>query len=99
MNKEAQKRKEEPVYEGFFKYFPKAIRAVANVSFVGNEQPHPGEPLHWDKKKSMDEPDALLRHMLDNAEGEIFDTDGLRHKAKTAWRAMADLERELEKNG
>lgn len=97
MNKEAEKRKEYPIYEGFFKYFPRAIRAVSHVSYIGNEQHHPGTPVHWDKSKSQDEPDALLRHMLDEAEGNIFDTDGLMHEEKAAWRAMARLERTLER--
>ncbi len=96
MTKAAQKRKEYPIYEGFFKYFPKAIREVAHVSFIGNEQHHPGTPLHWDRSKSTDEPDALLRHLLDHAGGQARDTDGVLHLAKCAWRSLALLEKELE---
>jgi hypothetical protein len=90
-------RKEFPLYRGLFKYFPKALLEVSNVSFVGNEQHHKGEELWWDKTKSTDEPDALLRHLTDHAQGKIYDTDGVRHLAKVAWRALAYLERELDK--
>lgn len=67
--------------------------AVAHCSYVGNEQHHPGAPLHWDKAKSTDEPDALMRH-LKNA--GTYDTDGIRHSAKVAWRALALLQREID---
>lgn len=86
-------RKQFPVATGFLDYFPKAVRAVANVSYVGNEQHHPGKPLHWDRSKSADEADALMRHFQERG---TIDTDGTRHSAKVAWRAMALLEKELE---
>ena len=86
-------RKEYPIASGVLDYFPKAIREIAHVSYVGNEQHNPGTPLHWDRLKSTDEADALMRHFLERG---TFDTDGLRHTAKTAWRALALLEKELE---
>jgi hypothetical protein len=91
--KAAEKRKAAPIYEGFIRYFPKAIWAVAELSRVANEQHNPDTPVHWDRSKSGDELDALMRH-LTQAGG--FDTDGQRHSAKVAWRAMANLEKELE---
>jgi hypothetical protein len=78
-------------------YFPNALAEIARVSKAGNDQHHPGKPLHWDKSKSTDEPDALIRHLLDHAKGDVFDTDGQRHLGKVAWRALALLERELTK--
>ena len=93
---EHQKRKETPVFSGVLKYFPDAILEVARVSKIGNDQHNPGEPLHWAKEKSTDEPDALVRHLIDHAKGEVYDTDGQRHLAKAAWRALAFLQRELE---
>jgi dATP/dGTP diphosphohydrolase len=87
-------RKALPIATGVLDYFPDALLAVAEVSRVGNEQHHPGEPLHWDKSKSTDEADALMRHLLDRG---TTDTDGLRHSAKVAWRALALLQRELDK--
>jgi len=88
------KRKEQPVYTGFLKYFPNAVKYVSYVSLKCNEQHHPDKPLHWDKQKSTDEPDAMLRHLLDHIENPV-DEDGLYHLGKVAWRAMANLERFL----
>lgn len=88
-----EERKALPLAKGVLDYFPDALLAVAEVSRVGNEQHHPGEPLHWDKSKSTDEADALLRHLLDRGK---LDVDGLRHTAKVAWRALALLQRELD---
>lgn len=90
---DAQERKGIPIYSGFVKYFPDAMAAVAQLSFIGNEQHHPGTPLHWDKSKSQDELDALMRHTVDNAKGTLRDTEGVLHAVKTAWRAMANLQR------
>lgn len=89
----AQERKERPVYSGVLRYFPLALLEVAYCSYRGNEQHNPGEPLRWDRSKSTDEADALVRHLLDAG---TFDTDGVRHSAKVAWRALALLEKELE---
>ena len=91
----ADERKQHPIYRGVLGYFPDAIMAVANVSFVANEQHNPGEPMHWSKGKSTDHEDCILRHMLDK--GKI-DNDGLRHSAKVAWRALAMLQIEIEKD-
>ena len=89
-------RKETPVFSGVLNYFPDAIRAVSQCSFAGNEQHNPGKPLHWDRAKSGDELDALTRHLL---EAGTVDTDGIRHSTKVAWRALANLQKELEKAG
>jgi hypothetical protein len=86
-------RKAMPIASGVLDYFPDALLVVAEVSRIGNEQHHPGEPLHWDKSKSSDEADALMRHLLDRG---TLDTDGVRHSAKVAWRALALLQRELD---
>lgn len=86
-------RKESPMARGVLDYFPRAIMAVAHVSFVGNEQHNPGQPMHWARDKSTDHADCILRHL---AERGTIDDDGLRHAAKVAWRALALLETELE---
>ena len=88
-------RKNYPMYEGLIKYFPDALMEVSNVSRIGNEQHHPGKPLHWDKSKSKDHLDALLRHML---EADELDDDGVLHLSKVAWRALAALQEKLENN-
>ncbi len=87
-------RKETPIFTGVLNYFPDAIREVAKCSYVGQQQHNPDKPLHWDRSKSGDELDALSRHLL---EAGTIDTDGIRHSAKVAWRALANLQKELEK--
>lgn len=82
-----------PLATGVLDYFPDALLAVSIVSRIGSEQHNPGQPVHWDKAKSQDEADALLRHFLKRG---TFDSDGARHSAKVAWRALALLQRELE---
>ena len=96
MTPEAKKRKDVPVFSGVLMYFPDALRAVAELSRIGNEQHNPGTPLHWDRSKSGDELDALTRHLLDVGK---TDTDGVRHSVKVAWRALSALQKELELAG
>jgi hypothetical protein len=89
----AKERKAIPIATGFIDYFPDAIAEVAVLSRVGNDQHNPGKPLHWDRSKSGDESEALMRHFLERG---TMDTDGIRHSAKVAWRAMAALQKEIE---
>jgi len=91
---DAKARKALPVFSGFVKYFPDAMLAVAELSRIGNDQHNPGQPLHWAKEKSTDEHDALMRHLIDAG---TIDTDGVRHSTKVAWRAMAALQREIDR--
>lgn len=95
LTNDKQARKEAPLARGLFGYFPNACLHVAHVSFVANAQHNPGEPMQWAVGKSQDEPDCELRHMLDAMGASAFDDDGLLHKAKKAWRAIADLERDI----
>jgi hypothetical protein len=87
-------RKRIPIYSGFLKYFPRAVAAVAELSHIGNNQHNPGKPLHWDRSKSGDEADALMRHLM---ECDAVDKDGVPHAVKVAWRGMALAEKFLEK--
>lgn len=86
-------RKKYPVASGFVDYFPDAIVEVSRVSWEGNEQHNPNQPLHWNRSKSTDEWNTLFRHFLQRG---TRDADGMRHSAKIAWRAMAALQREIE---
>lgn len=86
-------RKLFPVVTGVLHYFPDAIAAVARVSKIGNDQHNPGQPLHWAKHKSQDQLDCIGRHLI---EAGTLDTDGERHSAKLAWRALANLQIEIE---
>jgi hypothetical protein len=86
-------RKTIPIYSGVLMYFPDAIKAVAECSYIANEQHNPGTKMHWDRSKSGDELDALARHLM---EAGTVDTDGIRHSVKVAWRALASLQKEIE---
>jgi hypothetical protein len=92
--KDAQTRKSYPVATGCLDYFPDALLEVARLSKAGNDQHNPGQPLHWSREKSTDHPDCLVRHFFDRGK---FDSDGQRHSAKVAWRALAVLQLEIEK--
>lgn len=93
---DAQARKAIPLATGLLDYFPSALVAVAALSAKGNDQHNPGKPLHWDRAKSGDEADALMRHLMQRG---TVDTDGVLHSAKVAWRALAMLQKELEAEG
>jgi len=80
-------RKTYPIFSGLVQYFPSALAEVARHSYIGNEKHNPGAPLHWDRAKSQDEADALLRHLI---EGDYVGV---------AWRALALLQKHLEANG
>lgn len=91
-----KERKAVPLAAGVLDYFPAALAEIARVSKAGNDQHNPGEPLHWARGKSMDNADCIMRHLLDRG---ALDSDGLRHSAKMAWRALALLQIELEAEG
>lgn len=88
-----EERKKYPVASGVLDYFPDALAVIANVSWQGNEQHNPGQPLHWARGKSTDEADTMIRHFLERGK---LDSDGIRHTAKMCWRALALLQKELE---
>ena len=90
-----KERKDTPVYSGCLLYFPDAIREVAKCSLAGQTQHNPDKPLAWDRNKSGNELDSLARHLL---QAGTKDTDGIRHSTKVAWRALANLQKELELN-
>lgn len=89
-------RKGLPLATGVLDFFPSALLAVAAVSVAGAQQHNAfntdGTPALTSYAPSLDA-DALMRHFLDRGD---FDTDGLRHSAKVAWRALRLLQRELD---
>lgn len=87
-------RKAVPLARGVLDYFPAALAAVAELSKSGNDKHNPGEDLHWARGKSTDHADCIARHLVDR--GTIDPEDGKRHSTKTAWRALALLQEELE---
>ncbi len=92
----AADRKATPVFSGFLAYFADAVNEVSRCSMAGQKQHAPDEPLQWHRDKSGDELDALSRHLL---EAGTIDDDSIRHSTKIAWRAMANLQKELELAG
>lgn len=85
---DATTRKTYPVFSGLIKYFPNALARIAHVSYEGNEQ-HGHSDLHWDRSKSIDEPDALMRHIID-----YVLSGNKKELYKVGWRALAWIERE-----
>jgi hypothetical protein len=89
-------RKDIPLFDGVLAYFPNALAEIAKVSKAGNDFHSPGQPLHWARGKSTDQANCIARHLLEHG---TVDTDGMRHSAKLAWRALALLQLELEAAG
>ena len=93
---DASERNNYPMADGLLYYFPAALAEVARVSKLGNDQHNPGEPMHWARGKSTDHENKIMRHLVDAG---MKDTDGTRHTAKLAWRALALLQEECERDG
>lgn len=86
-------RKRYPMCAGLLDYFPDALAAVSRVSFDGTQQHHPDEDMHWDRDKSPDHADCIVRHLTERGG---FDGKGNRHSVLLAWRALALAQVELE---
>lgn len=90
-----EERNQMLLFEGFMAYFPNAMAEVAKLSFAATKQHHPDQPMHWDRSKSTDHLNKIARHMIDSGK---LDDKGQRHSAALAWRAMANLQEELERD-
>lgn len=86
-------RNEWPMADGLLDYFPNALAEVARVSLLAGAKHHPGEPIHWERGKSMDHRNKIVRHLMDSGKKDKY---GNRHSAGLAWRALALLQEELE---
>jgi hypothetical protein len=93
---DAESRNQLPMCDGLIDYFPLALAEISRVSKAGNDQHNPGQPLHWAREKSTDHGNKIIKHLIDRG---LLDTDGTRHSAKLAWRALALLQEELETAG
>lgn len=92
-------RKDAPMFRGLLGYFPAALFAVARHSQASDQKHNPGnaEGPNWARAKSSDHPDCIVRHLIDaGAPGE---PDRMYHLAALAWRALALLQEECERNG
>lgn len=87
------KRNEYPMADGLLDYFPNALAEVSRLSYVATQQHHPDKPMHWDRTKSTDHRNKIMRHLIDAGKR---DDKGMRHSAMVAWRALALLQMELE---
>lgn len=81
-----------PIWRGVLGYFPRALAAVAEVSGKGAVK------YTWSGWRTVPDgfhrySDALSRHLIEEAKGEVYDsdTDSL-HAAHAAWNALARLE-------
>lgn len=92
---DSKARKGIPMVRGLLDYFPAALAEIAKVSAAGNEKHNPGQPMHHARGKSGDHADCIVRHLVER--GSIDPDDGQRHSAKVAWRALALLQEELER--
>ncbi|WP_448043836.1 dATP/dGTP diphosphohydrolase domain-containing protein [Bradyrhizobium liaoningense] len=87
-------RKTFPMARGLLDYFPDALAAVAQHSFIANQKHNPGEEMHHARGKSTDHADCILRHLVGRGG---FDGN-LRESTALAWRALALLQEELERD-
>lgn len=83
-----------PVFRGVFKYFPKALKAVADISAMGAKKYSWGG---WKDSATFADvyrfEDALGRHLLnEHVEGWYDPESNLLHAAHAAWNALAKLE-------
>lgn len=86
-------RQEFPMADGLLDYFPNALAEVSRISKMAGDKHHPGEKLHWERGKSMDHRNKIIRHLIDSGKK---DANGNRHSGGLAWRALALLQEELE---
>jgi hypothetical protein len=64
-----------------------------------------GDRIAWDRAKSTEECETLMRHLWDHQRAKravggvsnaMYDTDGVLHIVKVAWRAMAEAQKTIE---
>ena len=100
-------RKKYPIVTGVLDYFPSALLEVSKVSFLGNQQHNPGQPLHHARGKSTDQLDAMGRHLLERSESTdnnktsvlARDEKGQYILAQSIWRLLAEFQIGLEAEG
>lgn len=86
-----------PVYRGAIAYFPRAISLIASISnFGATKYAWKGwehVPNGFDRYS-----DAMVRHLISEGEGEIYDPDsGLYTIGHTLWNSAARTELFLKK--
>lgn len=105
-------RKAFPLLTVLAAYFPDAIEALVDLCIKGNAQHDvdteaanpfklPGDLVTWDRSKSTDQMNTLMRHAWDHERarrgvGNMRDADGVLHILKVFWRAGAEAQLTLE---
>lgn len=92
---DAKARLEYPMADGLLDYFPNALAEVSRLSYAATQQHHPDQEMHWDRSKSTDHRNKIMRHLVDTGK---LDDKGMRHSAMVAWRALALLQEEMERD-
>ncbi len=83
-----------PMADGCLDYFPNALAEVSKISYEGNLKHNPGQPMHWNRGKSLDHRNKIIRHTV---ESKGDSEQAIYHAAQTAWRALADLQQKIER--
>lgn len=107
-------RKAFPLMTFLSAYFPDTIEALVALCVQGNKQhditvpkDNPfyidGDRIAWDRSKSTEELETLMRHLWDHTRAKraddidkLFDSDGVLHIVKTTWRAAAEAQKTIE---
>jgi hypothetical protein len=110
-------RKNFPLLTVLSAYFPDAIEALVELCIAGQAQHAitvpkdnpfyiPGDRLAWDRSKSTEEMETLMRHAWDHMRAKraaggaanlaMYDTDGVLHIVKAFWRAGAEAQKTIE---
>lgn len=105
-------RKNVPIFKMIVGYFPKSMREITKVCVANNVRYSPDRApadINWARGKSPDQLGSAFRHMLDyEVDGLIFEAvdalvtektgiDKVYTLAEGAWRLLAALELEIEK--
>lgn len=92
------RKKNYPLWDYMFRYFPDTFLAEVEVAVAGNKQHANDESkgIYWDRKKSTDQLNTAMRHQFDYGMGKKRDVDGQWHLAKAIWRLRAQLQLDIE---
>ena len=94
-------RKMLPILTFLTEYFPDAIIELVKLCVAGNVQHNPElapADIKWAREKSTDQLNTAFRHLWDHKTGTVLDSDGVYHLAKTAWRTLAELQLQIERD-
>lgn len=81
-----------PIFRGMLVQFPRAMERIASISAFGAAK------YSWENWRRVDNAseryaDAMVRHSVSEAKGEVLDPEsGFHHAGHAAWNALAHLE-------